>query len=109
MLLQAALVKVVLRAAVEDALEVAAAVRFLVDLQVLLQIAATSEPLVAELAGEGFLAGVDPLMPDQVRDLGEGLLAARVLAAVRLRLVVDASMLLQRGVLSEGLVALGTD
>lgn len=109
MLLQAALVQVGLRAAVKDALEVAATVRLLVNLQVLFQIASTGKFLVAEFACERFLAGMDSLVADQVRNLGEGLLAAWELAAVRLRLVVHSGVLLQGRVLREGLVALRTN
>ena len=95
MLLEAALVQIILRTAVEYALEVAAALRFLVYLQVLLEIAAAREFLVAEFASERFLPGMYSLVADQVRHLGESLLAARVFTAVWLRLVVHTSMLLQ--------------
>ena len=95
MLLEAALIQIILRAAVENALEVAASLRFLMNLQVLFQITAAREFLVTELTRERFLPGMYSLVADEVRHLGEGLLAARVLTAVRLRLVVHASMLLQ--------------
>ena len=75
----------------------------------LLEVATAGELLVAELAREGFLSGVDALVPDEVGYLGEGLLAAGVLAAVGLCLVVDAGVLLQGRVLGEGLVALRTN
>lgn len=66
------------------------------NLQVLLEIAATGELLVAELAGERLLSRVYSLVADQVRDLRKRLLAPGVLAAIGLCLVVHASMLLQR-------------
>ena len=53
------------------------------DLQVLLEIATTSELFVAVLACEGLLARVDTLVPDQVGHLAEGLATARAeIAAV---------------------------
>lgn len=106
MLLETALVQVALGTAIKNALEITAAVRLLVNLQMLLQVAATRKLLVAELARKWLLSGMDPLVPYQIADLRERLLASRKVTAVGLGLVVHASMLLQRRVLSEGLVAL---
>lgn len=61
---------------------------------------------MAVVTREGLLARMDALVPDEVRDLGEGLRAVGVLAAVGLLLVVHSRMFLQRRVLCEGLVTL---
>ena len=50
----------------EDALEGAPVVRLHVDLEVLLQVGARGELLLAVLALEGFLSSVDSLMADQI-------------------------------------------
>lgn len=92
----------------------------------LLQVRARGELFVAVLARVGLVAGVDSLVPDQVGYLDggggqatawgrgatghrtylrEGLVTVLVVASVRLFLVVDPSVLLERGVLGEGLVA----
>lgn len=76
------------------------------NLKVLLQVAPGGELLFTVVALEGLLPCVDSLMPDQIGDLTKGLFTARVVTLVRLLLVVDPRMLLQRGVLSEGLVTL---
>lgn len=76
------------------------------DLQVLFEVAAGRKLFAAKVARERLLAGVDPLMSDKIRDLREGLVAAGMRAVVRLPLVVDPRMLLQRAILSERLVAL---
>lgn len=74
----------------------------------LLKVAAARELFVAILAGEGLLARVDALVPNQVGHLAEGLAAARMLALIGLLAVVNASVLLQRRVLCEGLITLLT-
>ena len=78
------------------------------DLQVLLQVAATRELLVTILTSKRLLARMNPLVAYQIADLRESLLAARKVTLVRLGLVVDAGVLLKRGILRESLIALGT-
>ena len=96
MLFQARLVEVVLLAAFEDTLEVATAVGGLMNLKMLFQVAPRGKPLSAVRTFEGFITRVDALVPDQVRNLGEGLGAPRMVTGVGLLLVVDSGMLLQR-------------
>jgi len=65
-----------------------------VNLHVLLQIGARAEALVAHIAQEGLFARVDPLVPNQIAHLGEGLVAALHLALERLEPIMHALMLL---------------
>ena len=74
------------------------------DLQVLLQVGTGGKFLGAVGAFEGLISRVDPLVPDQIRHLREGLGAAGVVAWVWLLLVVDSRVLLERRVLRKGLV-----
>ena len=76
------------------------------NLEVLLQIRARSEFFVAVFALKRFLTCVDALVPYQVGDLAEGLLAPFKVATVRFFLVVDTSMLLETRVLSKRLITL---
>lgn len=66
------------------------------DLQVLFQVATRCKLLVANAAFKRLLASVDPLVADQVGNLGESLSATRVFALVRLLLVVHSRVLLER-------------
>lgn len=72
----------------------------------LFEVGSTGELLVAVFALKRFFTGMDSLVPDQVRDLAKSLVATLKIALVRLLLVVDSRVLLQRRVLSERLVTL---
>lgn len=108
MLLETTLVEVALLAAIKDALKVAPSIILLMNLEVLLQIGPTCKLLIAILALEGLLPRVDSLVPNEVAHLAECLVAAIMVALVGLLLIVDPSVLLERGVLGESLVTLGT-
>ena len=73
----------------------------------LFEVGSTGELLVAVLALKRFFTSMDSLVPDQVRHLAESLVATLKIALVRLLLVVDSCVFLQRRVLSERLVTLG--
>ena len=74
-------------------------------LQVLFQIGSTSKLLVAYLTFKRLFTSVNALMSNQVRHLREGLSTARMLALVRLLLVMHSGMFLQRRILCKCLVA----
>ena len=98
----------------ELALKWVPAVYLLVYLQVLFQIRTRGKLFVAYFTLEWLLTGVNPLVPDQIANLGKGLSATRVVAFVGLLLVMHPSVLLQWRVLGKSLVAnltilLGTD
>ena len=71
----------------------------------LLQVRARGETLEAEVALEGLLPCVEAGVPDQVADLAELMVAARVLARKRLHLVMDSAVLFQGAGLGKLLVA----
>ena len=96
MLFKTALVQVALGAAVEDALEVRPALRVLVDLQVLLQVASRRKLLGAVITLKRLLARVDTLVPDQIGDLAKCLVASWVVALVRLLLIMHPCVFLKR-------------
>ena len=95
MLLQAALIQIAFITSVKDALVIAAPVCFLMDLQMLFQIAPGRKLLRAEFTLERSLARVNPLMPDEVAHLTECLRAAGVRALVWFLLIVHTCMLLK--------------
>ena len=96
MLFQTTLIKVVFGAAVENALKVTPSIRLLVNLEMLFQVATTSEFLIAIVTCKRLFARVDALMAYEVRYLREGLFTARIFAAIWFGFVVDACMFLQR-------------
>jgi len=106
MFFQTAWVKITLSALFEDAF-VLAAVVLLVGLEMLFEVAAAGEGFFAVFTFEGLFAGVHALMTDEIRLLGEGLVAIR--AGERLCFVVDAAVFLKRRELSEFLFTDFTD
>ena len=104
MLLETGLVKVALLATLENAVKLLTLYLVAVDLLMLLQVGARAELLIAEFALEWLFSRVDPLVSDQVRNLGEGLLAAMHVALEGSQFIVDSSMFLQRGKLCETLI-----
>ena len=110
MLLKTALVKVRLCAAVKDAIELRSSlsVAVIVNLHMLFEVACRSESFTASLTLERFLACVDPLVPDEIRDLTKPQPTAFYLTDERLLLIVHPGVFLQRRILSELLVALIT-
>ena len=108
-LLETTLVQVALLASVKYAFEHAPTGLALVDLQMLLQIASTRKRLGAVAALEWLFTCVNAGVPDQVRHLTEGLVAARYQARVRPLFVVHSRMLLQRRVLRKYLMAVAAN
>ena len=104
MLLETGLVKVALLATLENTVKLLTLYLVAVDLLMLLQVGARAELLIAEFALEWLFSRVDPLVSDQVRNLGEGLLAAMHVALEGSQFIVDSSMFLQRGKLCETLI-----
>ena len=94
-LLETTLVQVALLTSIKYAFEHAPTGLALVDLQMLLQIASTRKRLGAVAALEWLLTCVNAGVPDQVRHLTEGLVAARYCARIRPLFVVHPRMLLQ--------------
>jgi len=74
-----------------------------VHLLVVAQVGLAGEALVALLAGEGLLLGVDAPVADELRGDAEGLAAVRALVALGLR--VDAPVVLERHEVGELLLA----
>jgi hypothetical protein len=105
-LLETTLVEIALLAAIKDADVITPSVIFLVNLKMLLEIGATGELLVAVLALERLFTRVNSLVPNEVANLTEGLVATIVVALVRLLLVVYPGVFLQGRVLGKSLITL---
>ena len=68
---------------------------FLMDLQMLLEVAAAGKRLGAVVADEGLLTGVYPLMPHEIGHLAEGLAAASNITCIWSLFIVNSFVLLE--------------
>jgi hypothetical protein len=67
----------------------------LMDLQMLLEVAATGKRLGAVVTDEGLLTGVYPLMPHKIGHLAEGLVAASNITCIWSLFIVYSFVLLK--------------